>query len=142
MSQITFAAQNELEKQLMGALDGSMPGEDFIQHLMDAQVFMPIQDEVNAIKGFQRTTKAQPLLVEDENGDQALILFTSPGRAREFVNQHPGYGGGLLTEFSWVLRKMDAPLSIALNPGFETGFDMDAEMVADLMASLPPEKTL
>ena len=60
--------------------------------------------------------------------------------AQEFVSDFPGYGGGLLTEFSWVLRKMDTPLGIALNPGFETGFDMDAEMVADLMASLPAEE--
>lgn len=141
MSDTPFEAQNEQEKQLMSVLDGSIPGEDFIRYLVDAQVFMPIQDEAHAIKGFQRSTKAQPLLVEIEDGVQTLILFTSPGRAREFTSFYPGYGGGLLTEFSWVLRKMDAPMCISLNPGFETGFDMDAEMVADLMASLPPEET-
>ena len=103
---------------------------------------MPIQEEANAIKGFQRTTKAQPLLLEIEAGAKVLILFTSPGRAKEFVSQHPGYGGGLLTEFSWVLRKLDAPLNTSLNPGFETGFDMDVEMVADLMSSLPPEEAI
>ena len=140
MSQNTFTAQNELEKMLASALGGGVDEAEFMHHLLDAQVFMPIQDEASPIKGFQRTTKAQPLLVEDENGTQVLILFTSPGRAKEFVADHPGYGGGLLTELSWVLRKMDTPLSIALNPGFETGFDMDAEMVAELMASLPPEE--
>lgn len=139
MSQNTFTAQNELETMLVSALDGGVAEEDFMRQLLDAQVFMPIQDEASSIKGFQRTTKAQPLLVEDENGTQVLILFTSPGRAKEFVDNHPGYGGGLLTEFSWVLRKMDTPLSIALNPGFEAGFDMDVEMVAELMASLPAE---
>jgi len=141
MNQPIFTPQNELETQLMAALDGSMAGEDFIHHLVAAQVFMPIQDEASAIKGFQRTTKAQPLLIEDEEGKQVLILFTSPGRAKEFVAEYPGFGGGLLTEFSWVLHKMDAPMSIALNPGYETGFDMDADMVADLMANLPPEMT-
>ena len=140
MSQNTFTAQNELEKMLLSALDGGVDEEDFMRQLSDAQVFMPIQDEASSIKGFQRTTKAQPLLLEDENGTQVLILFTSPGRAKAFVDNHPSYGGGLLTEFSWVLRKMDTPLGIALNPGFETGFDMDAEMVADLMASLPAEE--
>lgn len=141
MSDTIFEAQNELEKQLLSALDGSIAGEDFIRYLIDAQVFMPIQDEAHAIKGFQRSTKAQPLLVDIEEGAQALILFTSPGRAKEFVSLYPGYGGGLLTEFSWVLRKLDAPLNISLNPGFETGFDMDTEMVSDLMDNLPPEKT-
>lgn len=141
MSQHAFTAQNELEKMLVSALEGGVDEADFMRQLLDAQVFMPIQDEASGIKGFQRTTKAQPLLVEDESGTQVLILFTSPGRAKGFVDHHPGYGGGLLTEFSWVLRKMDTPLSIALNPGFETGFDMDVEMVADLMAKLPPEIT-
>ena len=68
-----------------------------------------------------------------------LILFTSPGRAKKFVADFPGFDGGLLTEFSWVLRKMNTPLAIALNPGLEVGFDMDAETVASLMAELPPE---
>ena len=36
---------------------------------------MPIQDEVHAIKGFQRSTKAQPLLVEDEEATRVLILI-------------------------------------------------------------------
>jgi len=44
MSQTTFEAQNELEKQLINVLDGSLPGEEFIRFLLDAQVFMPIQE--------------------------------------------------------------------------------------------------
>lgn len=139
MNQNTFLAQNELEAMLITALDGGVPEDDFMRQLIDAQVFMPIQDEVDKIKGFQRTTRAQPLVIEDEEGTKVLILFTSPGRAREFVLDHAGYGGGLLTELSWVLRKMDAPISIALNPGFEVGFDMDIDMVAEMIANLPPE---
>lgn len=139
MEHAEFTPQNELEKTLLNLLDGSIEGEDFLHYLMDAQVFMPILDETHAIKGFQRTTKAQPLLVEDEDDTQVLILFTSPGRSKDFVSDFPGYGGGLLTEFSWVLRKMDTPLAIALNPGLEAGFDMDAETVASMMAELPPE---
>lgn len=139
MNDTNFIAQSELEKILLILLEGGMEGEDFLSYLMGAQVYMPIRDENHAIKGFQHTTQAQPLLIEDEEGTQALILFTSPGRAREFVQDYPGFGGGLLTEFSWVLRKMDTPLNIALNPGYEAGFDMDADTVASLMAELPPE---
>lgn len=139
MTQTIFVAQNELEKKLLSLLDGSIEGEDFLHFLQDAQVYMPIQDEAHAIKGFQRSTKAQPLLVTDEDDNQVLILFTSPGHAKDFVQDYPGYSGGLLTEFSWLLRRMDTVLGIALNPGMETGFDLDAEMVANLMANLPPE---
>lgn len=140
MNQQTFTAQNELEQKLMEALDDSMTGENFIAYLMNAQVFMPIEDVKDEIKGIQHSTKIQPLVVEDERGNDVLILFTSPGRASEFVAGFPGYGGGLLMEFSWVLRKMDEPLSIAINPEFEAGFDMDMEMVADLKATLPEEE--
>lgn len=139
MNQDTFEPKNELEKQLQCALDGSVSGDDFMHYLMDAQVFMPVEDEANQIKGFQRSTRAQPLVVEDETGTQVLVLFTSPERAKAFVENHPGYGGGLLTEFAWVLRKMGAPAGIALNPGLDAGFDLEPEMVADLMANLPPE---
>lgn len=139
MNDSNFAAQNELEKTLLTLLEGGMEGEAFLQYLMETQVFMPILDETHAIKDFQRTTKAQPLLVVDEDNNQVLILFTSPGRSKEFMRDFPGYGGGLLTEFSWVLRKMDTPMNIALNPGLEAGFDMDAETVASLIAELPPE---
>jgi hypothetical protein len=139
MNPNTFVPQNELEKKLVSALEGNLSGEEFIKQLLIEQVYMPIQDETHAIKGFQRSTKAQPLLVEDEEGAQVLILFTSPGRAKEFVDDYPGYGGGLLTDFSWVLSKMDGPLNIAINPGFEAGFDMDVDIVADLMSSLPKE---
>ena len=139
MNQAPFAPQNELEKNLLSALEGALPGDDFISYLMDAQIFMPVADEPDRIKGFQRSTRAQPLVLQDDEGGQVLILFTSPERAREFVREFPAYGGGLLTEFSWVLRRIGTPARIALNPGHEAGFDMDAEMVAALMAGLPQE---
>ncbi|MES2406489.1 MAG: SseB family protein [Pseudomonadota bacterium] len=139
MNQGTFEPKNDLEKQLQSALHGNVSGDDFIHYLMDAQIFMPVEDETNEIKGFQRSTRAQPLVLDDESGTKVLVLFTSPERAKGFVENHPGYGGGLLTEFSWVLRKMGTPAGIALNPGIEEGFDLEPEMVADLMASLPPE---
>lgn len=139
MSDTNFKAQNELEKILLNVLDGQMEGENFLEYMMNAQVFMPISDQTHALKGFQRTTGAQPLLAEDEDNNQVLILFTSSARSQEFVQDFPGYEGGLLTEFSQVLRKLDTAINIELNPGLEAGFDMDAETVASMMAQLPPE---
>lgn len=43
-----------------------MTRKEFIKQLLLEQVYMPIQDEVHTIKGFQSSTKAQSLLVEDE----------------------------------------------------------------------------
>lgn len=71
---------------------------------------MPVRDD-DRIKGFQRSTRALPLSVSDDDGTPVLILFSSPERAKEFVKGFPGYEGGLLTEFT-------------------VGFDMPATLVA------------
>ena len=47
--------------------------------------------------------------------------------------------GGLLTEASWILRRMGENMGLAINPGDELGFDFDADMVAMLCAVLPEE---
>jgi hypothetical protein len=106
---------------------------------MNEQVFMPVKDEKHAIAGFQRSTQAEPLILEDEDGTKVVVVFTSPERAKPFLEHYPNYKGGLLTEFSWLLKKIGGGFPIALNPGWEIGLDFDAEMVASLIASMPPE---
>ena len=59
MIETEFTPQNELEKKLLSALEGNLAGDVFITHLLNSQVFMPIQDEPAVIKGFQRATKTQ-----------------------------------------------------------------------------------
>jgi hypothetical protein len=100
---------------------------------------MPVKDEKHAIAGFQASTKAEPLLVEDGVGTRILVLFSSPNRARDFLAAFPGYGGGMLVEFAWLLRRMGAGVSIAINPEQTPGFDLDPEMVAMVAALLPEE---
>ncbi len=99
--------------------------------LMDAQVFMPVLDK-QEIGGFQASTKATPLSVDAEDGTPVLILFTMPERAQDFVKNFPGYEGGLLVEFKWVLERMGTGYGIALNPGWDVGIDMEPSMVEQL----------
>lgn len=127
-----FEAKNELEKKLMDAQEGRISPQDFITALMDAEVFMPVYEE-QQIGGFARSTKAQPLTLKDEeSGEEVLILFTSPDRAKEFVRDYPGYGGGLVTEFTWVLEKLGVGYGISLNPGQELGIDLAGETLRQL----------
>ena len=69
-------------------------------------------------------------MVDDEEGNRILVLFSSPDRAKEFLAQYPGYSGGLLTEFAWVVQRMAQGIAISINPGQEPGMDLDPEMVA------------
>jgi hypothetical protein len=136
---MNFIPHNDLEQELMAVHKGEAEAEAFVLRLLDQQVFMPVLDEKNAIQGFQRSTQAQPLIVADEDGEQVLVLFTSPERAKPMVADFPDYSGGLLTEFSWLLRRMGGGFHIALNPGWDIGMDFDADTVAQLIAQLPPE---
>jgi hypothetical protein len=62
-----------------------------------------------------------------------MVLFTSPERAKEFVQDHPGYGGGLLVEFSWVLARLGSGIAVSINPGMEYGIDLDPQTVEQLI---------
>jgi hypothetical protein len=131
--------RNELERLLLEMQEGRVAPENFARQLLDHQVFMPVKDEKHAIKGFQTSTQATPLILEDEEGTPVLILFTAPEHAKSFTSDIEGYSGGILTEFSWVLRRMAQGLAISMNPGEELGYDFDTDMVAMLAALLPEQ---
>lgn len=129
--------KNELERQLYAAQMGETPSAVFMKQLVAAQVFMPIRDDV-ATGGIQRSTRAQPLVVEDPSGLSVLVLFTSPERAKPFLQHYPEFRGGLLTEFRWVLERMEPGFGIVINPGDELGIDLEPELVQQLVQSLAP----
>ena len=127
--------KNELEKHLHAAQLGESPSDVFMKQLIASQVFMPVIDEP-VVGGIQRSTHAQPLVVQDDSGISALVLFTSLDRAKPFLEaNYPDFKGGLLTEFTWVLEKMDAGFGIMINPGDELGIDIEPELVQQLAES-------
>ncbi len=129
-----FEPRNDLERKLMATHEGQMAQEAFVKELFDEQVFMPVLDDDTGVQGLQRSTKAKPLTLQEEGGAHVLILFSSPDRAKPFVQHYPGYEkGGLLTEFSWVVERIGSGVGIALNPGWDVGIDFDPDMVAALI---------
>lgn len=126
-------AMNDAEKLLVQALAGELEGDAFIQQLMELTLFMPIYEK-HQIGGLQPTTgdQAIPLTLDDESGDKVLILFTSPDRAKTFVKDFPGYGGGLLAEFKWIIEKVGVGYSISINPDHEMGIDLEVGMLQGL----------
>ncbi|MDO8596282.1 MAG: SseB family protein [Sulfuricaulis sp.] len=130
------APRNELEKQLLAAQEGRITSDDLLKILMNSQVFMPVQDEKAPVLNIQRSNRAQPLVLSAEDGTPVLVLFSSPERAKPFIEDLPGFQGGILEPFTWVLENMGSNYGIALNPGSELGFDMEPETVADLAGSL------
>jgi len=131
---MNFLPENDLEKRLIQAQTGEISGELFLKEMMDMELFMPVFEK-NDIAGFQDSEKAKPLIVEDDDGQQLVVLFTSPERAKEFLTDFPGYGGGLLAEFSWIIEKLGAGVGVIVNPGMEVGLELEAEMLEQLVQS-------
>ena len=128
-----FVPQNDLERRLLAAQEGQIPPEAFIETLLGSEVFMPIYEK-HRIGGLQTETRARPLKLRTDDGGEVLVLFTSPERAKSFVKEFPGYGGGLVTEFTWILEKMGVGFGIALNPGETVGMDFEARDLARIAA--------
>ena len=127
----TFEARNELEEKLLAAQEGQLPEAEFMEYLLDTQVFMPVKDSIG-IEGFTGSSKAIPLTLTAEENIEVLILFTSPDRAKAFVQDFPGYEGGLLAEFKWVLERTGSGVGISINPDWPVGFDLEPEMIQQL----------
>jgi len=127
---IAFTPQNDLERQLLAAQEGQISAEDFIATLLGAEVFMPIYER-HQIGGLQTERAAQPLKIDTDNGE-VLVLFSSPERAKAFVRDFPGYGGGLVVEFTWILEKLGIGYAISLNPGETVGIDFEAQDLAQM----------
>ncbi|MGD8311632.1 MAG: SseB family protein [Gammaproteobacteria bacterium] len=131
MNEEAFEIRNELEQNLPAAQEGHMAGDEFMRYLMDTQVFMPVKDAIG-IEGFTGSDKAMPLTLKSRDAGEVLILLTSPERARGFVQDFPGYLGGLLVEFKWILERTGNAVGISFNPDWPVGMDMEPEMVQQL----------
>ncbi len=127
----SFETRNELEENLLAAQEGMMQSEDFMKYLMDAQVFMPVKDSIG-IEGFTSSDKAVPMTLKSEDNVEVLILFSSPDRSQAFMQDYPGYDGGLLAEFKWVLERVGGDVGISINPDWPVGMDMEPEMIQQL----------
>jgi len=133
----TMETKNELERKLRAAMDGVLSEDDFMRELMTEQVFIPIKDDKDhGIQGFQTTTKATPLVIQDEDGQNILVLFTSPDRAKDFLCETPGYSGGLLADFAWIVERMEPGFAIVVNPGDDFGMDIEPENVTQMLEML------
>lgn len=129
-----FEARNELEQKLLAAMSGELSSDEFMRELMAGQVFIPVKDDADSgIKGFQRTTRATPLVIEDEEGASVMVVFTSPERAMEFLDDVPGYSGGLLAEFTWILERIHPGIAITVNPGLEAGIDVEPAIITQMI---------
>ena len=137
MGEPAFEPKNELERKLLAAMNGELESDEFMRELMTQQIFIPVKDDKETgVPGLQRTTRATPLVIQDEDGQNILVLFTSPDRARSFLAGTPGYSGGLLADFAWIVERMEPGFAIVVNPDSEFGIDIEPETVTEMLQLL------
>lgn len=129
-----FETRNELEEKLLAAQEGQLGSDEFMAFLDDSQIFMPVKDAIG-IEGFTASDKAIPLTLKTEDDIEVLILFTSPKRAKDFIKDFPGYDGGLLVEFKWILERAGSGIGISINPGWPVGLELEPEMIQKLKSN-------
>lgn len=121
----------------MAAQEGEIPPEPFIETLVGSEVFMPIYEK-HQIGGLQTQQGAQPLKLQGGDEGDALVFFTSPERAKGFVRDYTGCGGGLVVDFTWILEKLGIGFGISLNPGLPVGIDFEAQDLAQIAGMARP----
>lgn len=129
---MNFIAENEVEKRLLQAQNGEVSGEQFLQEMLKMKLFMPVWGKSLAAD-FAPVKQTKPLIIEDEDGIELVVLFSSPERAKGFVKAFPGYDKGLLAEFSLIKEKLGAGVGVILNPGYIVGLELEAEMLEQLV---------
>lgn len=76
-----------------------------------------------------------------EDDAPILALFPSPESAESFLENFPGFTGGILDSFKWMLQNMGSRYGIALNPESDVGFDLEPEIVEGLIQQLAAGET-
>ncbi len=133
--QTHFIPQHPIEQSIFALHQGTISDETFMQQLLSSELFMPIRDE-HKIAGLQISKVAEPLTIEGEEGYKILILFTAPERGKAFLQNYPGYEGGLLAEAQWILERVGSGIALSINPGLELGLDLEPSVVEQLVATV------
>ena len=51
------------------------------------------------------------------------------------MHDYPGYDGGLLVDFSWIVERTGNGVGISINPNWPVGMDMEPEMIQRLKSN-------
>ena len=71
---LAFAAENDIEHQILKAQDGALSGDALLRRMADADLFIPSTGEVQTDgSGFQ------PVLI-DQDGSSFVVVFTARSR--------------------------------------------------------------
>lgn len=130
----SFDPLNDLESALLDAKTGAGSIDALIDRLQSSQVFLLLDRDPGPEDA--RDESAQPLLLNNAQGQPVLAMFSAPERSISMTVAWPQYAFGVWVEFRWLLRLVRPGVGLVLNPGAVAGFEMPAEGVQALQAEL------
>lgn len=116
---------NDLEKALAAAQNGESTTAEFLQQLIDSDVFILLSQSEQHDDEDGRDI--QPLVLEGPDKAPMLAMFTHSERVSPLIEEFPDFTFPLEVEFSWLVANASDGMGLVINPGWSYA------------ASLPPE---
>lgn len=116
---------NDLEKALAAAQNGESTITEFLQQLIDSDVFILLSRSEE--RDDEGARDIQPLVLEGPDKTPMIAMFTLPERGSPLTKEFPDFTFPLEVEFSWIVANASEGMGLVINPGWSYA------------ASLPPE---
>ncbi|MCC2637713.1 MAG: hypothetical protein K0Q68_1432 [Moraxellaceae bacterium] len=134
MTTPSFDPLNDLETALLAAQTGEATIDALMERLKDSPVFLLLDRDPGPEDA--RDDDAQPLLLNNGQGEPVLAMFSAPERSISMTLAFPGYAFGVWVEFPMLLGLVAPGVGLVLNPGAVAGFEMPADAVVSLRAEV------
>lgn len=128
---------NDLEKALAAAQNGESTTAEFLQQLIDANVFVLIGQSEEQSEGQdegqdEEDQNIQPLVLEGPDKVPMLVMFTGSERTAPLTQEFPDFTFPLEVEFAWLVANSNDGMGIVINPGWSYGASLPPEVLTQL----------
>ncbi|MDQ2068744.1 SseB family protein [Natronospira bacteriovora] len=130
-----FEIKSELEFLLQAGREGKISLATLFQALLRSHVYMVLDSQVN--EG-DNLGSVQSLMVENDQGEQLLTIFTGRERCESFVGKHPGYDHPTQFPAPLLIDNMRDDMGLVINPGLAVGIQITAEGMRGLRRDFGP----
>lgn len=104
-----------LDAMIAAASDDPAARATLVAALRGAKLAIPLD---HGLVDGQLPPETRPLTLGGPAGFPVLASFSAVGKASPWLERHPDYAHVLFTSADWVLRFVQPPFGLAVNPGY------------------------
>ncbi|SEO88724.1 SseB family protein [Aquisalimonas asiatica] len=129
-----FEPLNDLEQDLLAAHTGEMDTVEFMQRMAESQVALLVDQE---FAESQHPEGVQPLVLQGDDGEGLLAVFTAPARGYPVTEEHPEFAFSVEVSFAWAVHSTWDGMGVVVNPGWAVGFTVPPDAVRGMKGGEP-----